>query len=85
MRCDSQRFYLSTIWEYIILKYFFSSTGAFTHGVTKQNAKRKAVLIQFIAPSETWKYAAEVVEIAEKVSHYRAVSRIAHSMCAWGE
>jgi hypothetical protein len=42
-----------------------------THGLAAQNAKRKPVLIQLIAPSETLKYSDAVVDTAENVSHYR--------------
>jgi hypothetical protein len=42
---------------------------SYTYGLTAQNAKRKAVLIQLMALSDTSKYSAAVVEIEEKVNH----------------
>lgn len=40
-----------------------------TDGVDTQKAKRNAVLSQLIVLSDTLKYSADVVEMAENVSH----------------
>lgn len=47
-----------------------------THGVTSTKAKRKPVLSQLIALSDTWKKRDAVVDTAEKVNHFLARSAI---------
>ena len=40
-----------------------------TYGTAARNEKRKAVLNQLMAVSDTWKYCAASMETGEKVNH----------------
>jgi hypothetical protein len=48
--------------------------GRISYGLIATNANKNPVLSQLIAVSETPKYCDEVVETAEKVSHFHNIS-----------